>query len=327
MSAPGWLRHEPRPFPSCNLTLARGRDAVLLVDTGYGSDGAATLDLLRAEAVDPASVVVFNTHWHSDHVGGNALLQREYGTRVLAWAPEGELVNARHPDACAADYLDQPVEAYRVDELLEADDVIDLGGVRLRVVATPGHSLGHASLFDEASGTLVAGDALMDRDVAWINPFLDGAGALDTALATMERLRSLGARAAVAGHGPPIDDVEAAIERSAGRLRAWREDRSAMTWHGARRVFAYALMIRGGLARSELAPYLARRRWVADFARATGLEPAEFATRLVADMAGRGAAWRPEGDQERLVATLPHTPPPAGWQRSPGFPAAWAAGA
>jgi len=37
------------------------------VDSGLGSDLEATLGLLPGE---PA--LLFNTHWHSDHVGGNA---------------------------------------------------------------------------------------------------------------------------------------------------------------------------------------------------------------------------------------------------------------
>lgn len=319
MTAERRLVHRERRFPSCNLTLVRGGDAVLLVDTGYGSDAARTLALLEEEGVDPASLVIFNTHWHSDHVGGNAALQGRFATSVLAGALEGGLVNDRHPDACAADYLDQPVEAYRVDELLEDGDVIDLGGVRLTLVATPGHSLGHCSLFDEANGTLVAGDALMARDVGWINPFLDGADALETAITGLERLRTLDAERAVAGHGPAFDDVRGAIDRSALRLRRWRDDRADMTWHGARRVFAYALMIHGGLSRDQLWPYLAARRWLHDFAGALGMDPERFAHLLVDRMLEHGAGWTPEG---RLEATLPHSHP-GGGRIAAGYPSQW----
>jgi len=49
-SSPGWL--VPRP---------------VLVDSGFGRDLHSTLGLLPGE---PATL--FNTHWHSDHVGGNA---------------------------------------------------------------------------------------------------------------------------------------------------------------------------------------------------------------------------------------------------------------
>ena len=66
VALPDWLGFRPRLYPSCNFAWLRGPQPVL-VDTGFGTDLEATLALLPGE---PA--LVFNTHWHSDHVGGNA---------------------------------------------------------------------------------------------------------------------------------------------------------------------------------------------------------------------------------------------------------------
>ena len=46
--------------------------------------------------------------------------------------------------------------------------------------------------------------------MAWINPFMDGAEALEAAIATVERIGLLDARVAVAGHGEVIEDVASA---------------------------------------------------------------------------------------------------------------------
>jgi len=64
---------------------------------------------------------------------------------------------------------------------LEPGELLETGAVSLQVVPAGGHSLGQVALFEERARVLIAGDALLARDVPWINPFLDGAEALETA--------------------------------------------------------------------------------------------------------------------------------------------------
>src|SRR5262245_35881586 len=190
---PDWLEFRQRPFPSCNLTWLAGPRPVL-VDTGFGSDLDATLGMLP---VEPA--LVFNTHWHSDHVGGNAGLAAHFGMPIAASAAEGGRVNADDPESFASDWLDQPVDPYRVHRLVEPGERLETGSVTLRVVPAAGHSPGQVALFEDRSRVLIAGDAILAADVPWINPCLDGAEALEAAIDTVERIGRLGARVAVAG--------------------------------------------------------------------------------------------------------------------------------
>lgn len=296
---PEWLDYRPRLFPSANFAWLRGSRPVL-VDTGFGSDLEATLAMLPE-----APALVFNTHWHSDHVGGNRGVAERFGVPIAASVAEGSRVNAADPEAFGSDWLDQPVDPYRVDRLLEAGEVVETGLVSLRVVPADGHSPGQVALFDERSRVLIAGDALLASDVAWINPVLDGPSALDQASATLTRLGALAPRLAVTGHGEVIGDVAAVVERSLERLALWREEPARMAFHGSRRVFGFALMIHSGFDRSQLMPYLLARRWVRDFAPLAGLSPEAFAERLVQDLLRSGSA-RWEG--ERLVSAVPHTP-------------------
>lgn len=306
VALPDWLDFRPRLFPSCNFVWLRGPRPVL-VDTGFGSDLEATLAMLPDE---PALVV--NTHWHSDHVGGNAGVAERFGVPIAASTAEGERVNRGDPQAFGSDWLDQPVVPYHVRRLLEPDDLVDTGAVRLRVLCAAGHSLGQIVLFEERSRVLVAGDAVLSHDVPWINPFLDGESALETAVATVERIGRLGAGVAVGGHGTVISDVAGTVKRTLDRLHRWRTDPATMAFHGSRRVFGFALMIHGGFSRSALMPYLLDRRWVRDFAALAGLSPERFAERLVSDLTGSGAArW----DGDRFISAVPHNPPAAGSMR------------
>jgi hydroxyacylglutathione hydrolase len=286
VALPDWLDYRPRLFPSCNFAWLQGRQPVL-VDSGFGTDLEATLALLPDE---PA--LVFNTHWHSDHVGGNVGLANRFGMPIAASVIEGSRVNAGDPESFGSAWLDQPGE------------MLDTGVVRLRVVPAAGHSLGRIALFEDRLRVLIAGDAILASDVAWINPFLDGADALETAIATLERIGLLDAHVAVAGHGEVIEDVANCIKGSLERLRLWRQEPARMAFHGSRRIFGFALMIKGGLPRSQLVPYLRARRWVHDFAPLAGLPSEEFAERVVSDLLRSGAArWQ----DDRLISTVPHS--------------------
>lgn len=63
---------QQRPFPDANLLLLHGSQPAL-VDSGFVGHAEDTAAWARAHAGDVGLVV--NTHWHADHVGGNALLQ------------------------------------------------------------------------------------------------------------------------------------------------------------------------------------------------------------------------------------------------------------
>ncbi|MFJ3953768.1 MBL fold metallo-hydrolase [Streptomyces libani] len=80
-----------------------------------------------------------NTHWHSDHVGGNALLQAR-GAAIAAGGPEAEAISRRDPGCCAEEYLDQSVAPYTVDVPLDDGQLLRLGDTDWEVVRPPGHT-------------------------------------------------------------------------------------------------------------------------------------------------------------------------------------------
>src|SRR5688500_2497846 len=116
-----------RKFPSANMVLVSGPRPVL-IDSGFGSDFADTVQLLESAGVHPSDLqMVVNTHYHGDHVGGNHGLQQTYDVPIAAHHWEGKLVNRRDRDACASEWLRQPIEPYTVDHLLKDGDEIDTG--------------------------------------------------------------------------------------------------------------------------------------------------------------------------------------------------------
>ena len=156
-----------------HIYLVKGEAESAIIDAGAGIDVRPVLEeLSRVESgnVDRVRKVVL-THAHADHAGGAARLREELGAEVLC-SPEvatimraGDEERAGVPVGKRSGTYDSGynLEPSRVDGELEDGDSIDLGGVRLRAVATPGHSVGHLALLAEwrARSDLFSGDALL----------------------------------------------------------------------------------------------------------------------------------------------------------------------
>ncbi|MCX5395280.1 MBL fold metallo-hydrolase [Streptomyces sp. NBC_00094] len=316
-SLPSWLTWWQRPFPDANTLLLHGRQPAL-IDTGFVGHAEETVAWARAHAggVD----LVVNTHWHSDHVGGNALLQAR-GAAVAAGAPEAEAVSRRDPGCCAAEYLDQPVAPYTVDLALDDGQVLRLGDTDWEVVRTPGHTPGHLALWQPEERLLVVGDALSDYDVGWVNLALDGLDATTTALVSLKRLADLAPRVILPSHGPIVADPAAAFAAALRRAQRLVDDPDGAVWYGARRILAFALMIRDGMPADAIEPYLHARAWVTDAARLLDVTSEALATELVTTMLAGGAIVLRDG---RLRAAADHTTVAAEALRVP-YPRAWPA--
>lgn len=310
-----------RPYPSANTVLLHGSRPVL-VDTGFGADTVPMIAWLRDQGVAPDALsLVVNSHSHCDHAGGNHALQAGYGVPIAAEANEADAVNRRDPDACRADWLRQPIEAYQVGRLLHDGDMMGTGEVGWNVVATPGHTAGHVSLHCPEFGILVLGDALHAADLGWLNPHKEGRDSLDRAAESIERLAALPATIGYSGHGPAITDLPMAFDRARRRLRSWRDEPERIAWHACKRIFAHGLMLTGGLTEAAIPAVLLNAPWFCDHAtEAFGIAPVAFVPLLLDQMVrGDAAHWR-EG---RLVATAEHAMPADGWARSPTAPSAW----
>jgi glyoxylase-like metal-dependent hydrolase (beta-lactamase superfamily II) len=177
------------------------------------TDVEAALEADDLSLGDLQQIIV--THHDIDHIGSLSQIAASSGARILAHPLEAPYIEGTKPmlkypsperlaqDPKIKDFFDQ-VGFATVDELIE-DGQIVCGCVR--VIATPGHSPGHISLFVETSKILVSGDALTSKDGKLSGP---GAGATpDMALATesVQKLASLPEVAAIITyHGGLVND-------------------------------------------------------------------------------------------------------------------------
>jgi glyoxylase-like metal-dependent hydrolase (beta-lactamase superfamily II) len=168
--------------------LVRGREAAV-VDTGTPGSADAIGESLRGAGSSWSAVRhVLLTHYHDDHAGGvtDVLQQADAAT---GYAGEADLPRIDAP---------RPMKA--------AADGAEIFG--LQVVATPGHTAGHISLFDPAAGVLVAGDALTNTaGLAGSNPQYTADDA--QAQESVRKLAALPVRTIYVGHGAPVEESAA----------------------------------------------------------------------------------------------------------------------
>ena len=106
--------------------------------------------------------VIANSHAHVDHILGVRDVQRATGAKFLMH-PE-EVAIARTAPRTAAMFSGQVVEPPPDPDAFLADgDEIDVAGVKLKVIHTPGHTPGSLSFYTE--GMLFSGDTLFQGSI------------------------------------------------------------------------------------------------------------------------------------------------------------------
>lgn len=147
------------------LVGSRSLRKAYVVDPAWNVDGL--LDQAETDGIEIVGALV--THYHQDHVGGEIFGHTIEGLgRLLERHPVPIHVNKHEVDGLIQ------VTGVSDSDLVshEGGDSLDLGGVRVRLIHTPGHTPGsQCFLVEEAeqAGHLVSGDTL----------FLNGCGRVD----------------------------------------------------------------------------------------------------------------------------------------------------
>lgn len=101
---------------------------------------------------------IFLTHCHGDHISGVNDLKKSCGGKILIHRDDSEGLN--DPEINLTPYIGIPNIELEADSRIDDGDLIHLGDLEFKVIHTPGHTSGGASLYCEKEKCLFSGDTL-----------------------------------------------------------------------------------------------------------------------------------------------------------------------
>jgi glyoxylase-like metal-dependent hydrolase (beta-lactamase superfamily II) len=149
---------------NCWIVGSRQSGEAICIDPGDEPD--KILALARDMGVRIKTIA--NSHGHADHILGVAGVQRATGARFVLHAADLELVRHGWQGMAARMGIDVSEPPPEPDGFVAHGENVEVAGVRLRVIGTPGHTPGSVSYYSE--GLLFSGDTL----------FRDSIGRTDT---------------------------------------------------------------------------------------------------------------------------------------------------
>lgn len=244
----------PTPFPVGPVTvyLLPGPPPAL-IDAGPNTEEAwaALITGLGRAGVEPRDIRhILLTHGHSDHYGLARRLVETSAAQVVIHPADRRMVET-HPDEllCWVGFLRRflPETGLEPDWVqrfcdgiagrqgyaapvpiardLHDGEVLSLGGLRLRVFHTPGHSPGHVCLLAPDQHLLFAADTILQRITP--NPILQAFDdffghrfeALVEYVMSLQKLEGLPVRQVLPAHGETVSDLDGRIREIRARIR------------------------------------------------------------------------------------------------------------
>jgi glyoxylase-like metal-dependent hydrolase (beta-lactamase superfamily II) len=148
---------------NCFLFRREGSDRILIVDPGEEAERI----LATLEGIGGRAEAILVTHCHFDHIGAVAPVAAATGAPVYCPSIERPLL---------ADIMAfvpwpgfGPYESYEADELVEGGETLELAGLELDVVFTPGHSPGHVTYSVRGEDAIFSGDVLFQGSVGRVD--------------------------------------------------------------------------------------------------------------------------------------------------------------
>ena len=196
--------------------LLTGAERAVLIDTCSGIGPLAEL----VAQLTALPITVVNTHGHMDHAGGNGAFRDIRLHPGDAWLMANAMgLSDQEFRASLRDLetagglppgfnIDQ-VKPYRGEAStpLNHEDILDLGGLTLEVIHSPGHTPGHVCFWQKSGGSLFTGDLIYPGPLSFSQPGQDSQAQLDS----LKRLQALKPWALWPGHSRLSTDYGAAV--------------------------------------------------------------------------------------------------------------------
>lgn len=143
---------------NCYFAINDETKEVLIVDPGARADRLA--EIIEKEQLRPAAILL--THGHFDHAGAAAELAGRF--QIEIYAQEQERETLENPVLNLSGWEGREA-AYQADHYLRDEQEMDLAGFHIRVLHTPGHTVGGCCYLFPYQNVLFSGDTLFHMSV------------------------------------------------------------------------------------------------------------------------------------------------------------------
>lgn len=282
ISLPDGVRLIQRNWLSSNQIVLSDAVGASVIDSGYVSQAEQTLTLLQHSLAGKPLLNIINTHLHSDHCGGNAILQQHYAA-CRTWIPAGFADAVAHWDQQLLSFAatGQSCPRFGFDRLIHAGEELQLAGLAWQCLAAPGHDDDALMFFNELHGILISGDALWENGFGVIFPELDGAEGFAQQAEVLALIASLPVRVVLPGHGAPFTGVAAAVKRAQSRLHYFSQHPERHLTYAVKALLMFILLEVGSLSRAAMLERLQHSAAIQACARQLNCDNAQ----LLLDMA------------------------------------------
>jgi glyoxylase-like metal-dependent hydrolase (beta-lactamase superfamily II) len=234
----------PVPIPDNPLRyvlsyLIEHDDGFVLVDPGWNhpdSWRALTEGMAACEIPMAAVTAILVTHVHPDHHGQSGKVREQSGAWIAMHPREDAFLEVRGDRGAMRDGMEfylrwcgapashlpelsasRPhaggmAPMVRADRLLEHGELVDVPGIRLRAVWTPGHTPGHLCFHDEGRDLLLTGDHILPRITPNISSYDMSSNPLDDYLASLTKLKGMQPAEVLPAHEYRFADLDSRLD-------------------------------------------------------------------------------------------------------------------
>lgn len=143
---------------NCFFLINEDTKELLIIDPADRAQGI--IDWIQSEGLKPVAILL--THGHFDHIMAVEGLRKEY--QIPMYASKDEVEVLANPKLNVSTMMGAYV-SMKADELFADGDVLELAGMKLKVISTPGHTIGSVCFYIEEEKMLISGDTLFEASV------------------------------------------------------------------------------------------------------------------------------------------------------------------
>ena len=143
---------------NCYFAINDDTKEVLIIDPGASAKQLA--EKVKEHGLKPAGILL--THGHFDHAGAAEELAQLLDVKI--YAHEAEQETLENPGLNLSGW-EGVTETYHADVYVKDEQELELAGFKVKVLFTPGHTVGGCCYYFAEQGALFSGDTLFEGSI------------------------------------------------------------------------------------------------------------------------------------------------------------------